>query len=277
MTHDVNLYALAQKGTQLNQTLSCSEIGSIWQNKQKVCYPATKEIKDTYLQLYFPVAQKYNKQKKQKTDTNSKIYFVGQLGLGLCTNYSYEPYMSIEAFVLIQLIEETEGNNDTIPDNIMSLTTNWLQNMCFFVFNENNGWRGLICEYRLWRYIQIQKENDINSKQPIPVIRQWYSREIYDDLVSMVGEQLIDDILEIVKELNFRGIPDLMLYSKQQIWFVEVKSINDYLKNEQIHALLKLSKIKGVTCTIAGDPSKHDSWSNQLQKQHYSDDSDDSD
>ena len=62
----------------------------------------------------------------------------------------------------------------------------------------------------------------------------------------------MDRIASAVADLGFDGAPDLVLYRAEPplVWFVEVKSANDRLRDSQKLMLKALSAIAGVRCQV---------------------------
>ena len=179
--------------------------------------------------------------------------------MGFALDEFRRPCMSVEAAALFQLVQQ-EKNETTfpVPAWLTKLKTNWTQHMSFFIFNNKNGWRGCFAEHRLWSsLIMINKNNekgDLNLKTPyaIPTIRSWFHIDVLNDFIQCVGNETASKIANVVAEMGYDGSPDLVLYNETSpiIWFVEVKSATDRLKENQIKMMQKLSELSNVVCQI---------------------------
>ena len=91
-----------------------------------------------------------------------------------------------------------------------------------------------------------------------------------------VGEDVVDKAADTVAQHGFDGAPDLVLYhpAPPRLWCVEVKSATDKLRSAQLRMLQGLSQIDGVTCQICSPRSALKRFSNALDADFGSDESD---
>jgi hypothetical protein len=250
-----------------------------WHKRPRVTY----DVPDDILQSYFPLgsmpfkklcAEKVN----ESTVSQCNVHVIGDIGMGFALNVFRKPCMSVEAVALYQIIQNCDqeikvetkavetkavetkavetkvAEITSIPDWLIKLKTAWHHPMSLFMLNERNGWRGCFAEHRLWSAVLYRNREKAQLKTPyaVPIIRSWFSPEVLNDFEQSVGVKFAMTVAHTIARMNYDGAPDLVLYhaAYQKIYFVEVKSATDTLKENQIKMMQALSDIPNVDCKI---------------------------
>lgn len=251
--------ALNSVGTTSEETYPYHEVASQWHRRPRVMFPCPRIILDTYLPLASATFHKFRVRTADPTRTegnDKKIHVLGDNGLNFALNDNRQPSISIEATALFELVQLIPNcpSVDT-PRWLEKLQDTWPHSMCLLMFNPENGIRGVFAEHRFWAALLLHKYKDkqgLKTPYSVPQIRSWCPTEILDDFTACVGDELAMQVAHTVADQNFDGAPDLFVYGPQApvIWFVEVKSMSDTLKPNQLAMLQALSSLDKVTCQI---------------------------
>lgn len=250
-----NVIELVAVGRTSPQTFPYDEVGLVWHRRPRVMYEVPNHILARYIPLSSATFQTICLHKMQHTSaSNSAIHVMGEIGMGFALDEYRYPRMSVEAAALYQLVQ-TPSSPTQVPNSFFELEKNWTSQMSLFMFDTTTGWRGCFAEHRLWSSLILQKNKqatDLKTPYASPTIRSWFPPEILNDFEDCVGSELAWDVAMTVSELGYDGAPDLVLYHNNppSIWFVEVKSATDRLKEHQIKMLEALSRIPSVKCQI---------------------------
>lgn len=247
---------LKSKGQTSQETFPYHEVGlQNWHKRPRVVYPIPVDILNSYLPLASATFHRLNKYQPDQPSTEKKVnlFVLGDVGLGFVLNDAREPKMSVEAAALYELIQ-TSGSPSNNASLVESLRSKWYHQMSLFMMNVQTGWRGCFAEHRLWSSIIVNAKDTTKLKTPysIPQVRGWFASEILQDFEYCVGSELMWTVTRKIAEMGFDGAPDLVLYRADPatIWFVEVKSATDQLRETQTKMMQALSKIPNVQCHI---------------------------
>ena len=250
--------ALNSVGTTSEETYPYYEVALQWHKRPRVMFPCPQTILDAYLPLASATFHNFRDRTAIRTEGNNdkKIYVLGDKGLNFALTDTRQPCISIEATALFELVQLISAcpSADT-PKWIETLQDTWTHDMCLFMFNPENGFRGVFAEHRFWAALLLHRHKDehrLKTPYSVPQIRSWCPTEILDDFTACVGEELAMQVAHTVADQNFDGAPDLFLYGSKGlvIWFVEVKSASDTLKAAQLAMLQALSSLDRVKCQI---------------------------
>lgn len=250
-------------GRTSSETFPYDEIGlQAWHKRSRAVYPVPDDVLQQYLPLASATFQRLCVQQHVQhggggSSTGSSVTVIGDIGMGFVLDDMRQPKMSVEAAALHQLVQT--GPEKYVPkaDWLCRLQQTWYHHMSLFMFDTRTGWRGCFAEHRLWSsllyHTNEHRERDPNVKTPyaVPTIRGWFPKEILTDFEECVGTALARKIAATVARMGFDGAPDLVLYnSEPMVWFVEVKSATDTLKDKQVQMMQALSEIEHVKCQI---------------------------
>lgn len=218
-----------------------------WHRRTRIVYPAPQCIVDTYRPLasrVFAIQCRGGNGGKE-----SPIVAVGDVGLAFALDENRTPVVSVETAALLQLVQ-TEGGAEMAPKWVDEMRDTWASGQCLTLFHEQTGWRGAYSEHRLWSSILVREQTVVKTPYPTPTVRGWFPKTVIDDLVACVGEETIEQVAQTMAEMNFDGASDLVLWRNDHLWFVEVKSETDHLRQSQVEMLSRLKRIGKVTCSI---------------------------
>ena len=215
-------------------------------------YQRTRAVHDappSILAAYVPLASTiFAKQCQHVASGDTNILAMGDVGLGLALDERRNPTISTEATALVQLIS-TPGEPQATPHALKCLHATWTSGQCLFLFNPATGWRGTFAEHRLWSALLLSDGQSIKTPYCKPVVRAWHPLPILEDLKACLGET-VEKVASKIAEIGFDGAPDLVLYRPDALWFVEVKSATDRLRENQVEMIRQLSRIPSVKCSI---------------------------
>jgi hypothetical protein len=244
----IDLHAPGRTATSL-LPYDAMDLKSGWHRRARVVYGAPPEILATYLPLASGTfVKQYRGDAVEKGE--STITAVGDVGLGLALDENRTAVVSVECIALQQLIQETEGTPEATPEWLTRLASTWTSNQVLFMHNSSTGWRGIFAEHRLWSSLLLSENASVKTPHSKPTVRAWAPSPILDDMKACVGKETIAEVAQTIAEMNFDGAPDLVLYRNDQLWFVEVKSSTDHLRQSQVEMLTRLKRIGKVTCSI---------------------------
>jgi len=246
---------LHAKGRTASQTLPYDAMDvHAWHRRPRIVYTAPPSLLATYQPLVTATFAKLCQAATGEATQDASVVAVGDLGLGLALDEDRRPVVSVETAAVLQLVQTTPGAADVAPEWLASLEQSWASGLCFFVFCAQTGWRGCFAEHRLWSAVVLRECSGTTLKTPYakPVVRSWLAPPILDDLAACVGQPLITQVATTVAELGFDGAPDIVLYRREPptLWFVEVKSATDSLREAQVKMMKQLSRIEGVRCSV---------------------------
>ena len=245
MEHTIELRA---KGRSTDQSLPYDAMDMRgWQRRARVVYDAPPGILATYLPLASATFAKLCATKPCPHE--DCIVVMGDLGLGLSLDESRQPVVSVETAALYELVQ-TPGAKEDVPAWLSQMQSEWTNGMCAFMFNAQTGWRGCFAEHRLWSAILLSADGAIKTPYCKPTVRAWWPRPILEDLKACIGAEVVMKAAATVAELGFDGSPDLVLYRPGTLWFVEVKSATDNMREAQVQMMKKLARIEGVQCQV---------------------------
>jgi hypothetical protein len=193
------------------------------------------------------------------------VFAAGDVGLGLALDATlpHPPLVSVEAAALYQLVQEADGGGSEgdaagCAALARALHAEWVHGMCAVMTCEATGWRGCFAEHRIWSALLRRHDADAALRTPHAhsVVRGWYPPVVLDDLEACVGRVTALDVARRVADLDFNGAPDLLLYRRGRLRFVEVKSASDRFKSEQLAMMRNLLAVPGATYEICA-PRRH--------------------
>jgi hypothetical protein len=193
------------------------------------------------------------------------VFAAGDVGLGLVLDATrpHPPLVSVEAAALYQLVQEADGGGDGgdaagCAALASALHAEWVHGMCAVMACEATGWRGCFAEHRIWSALLRRHDADARLRTPHAqsVVRGWYPPVVLDDLEACVGTVTALDVARRVADLQFNGAPDLLLYRRGRLRFVEVKSASDRFKPEQLAMMRNLLDVPGATYEVCA-PRRH--------------------
>lgn len=251
-----NVIELLDVGHTSVETFAYDQIGlQAWQRRHRVMYTVPGHILKTYMKLAsktFQMLSLHNADDGSSSPSN--IHVIGDIGMGFALDESRIPRMSVEAAALYQLIKTPNPNHViSVPHWISDLEQSWTHNTSLFMLDSQTGWRGCFAEHRLWSSLILHMSSnkpDLKTPYAKPCVRSWFPVHVLDDFQECVGSELAFRVAMKIAEMGFDGAPDLVLYHKSTIWFVEVKSATDKLKPHQLRMMQELSQISNVTCQI---------------------------
>ena len=218
-----------------------------WHRRARIVYDAPPSLVATYLPLASKVfATQY---RGDAEAVASSVVAVGDLGLGFALDEARLPIISVETVALMQLTE-TAGSPEFTPCWLSHLASTWTSGQCLFMHNGATGWRGCVSEHRLWSAYLLRHGEAIKTPYSKPTVRAWVPDAVLDDLIECVGAATVDRVATTISELGFDGAPDLVLWTRCQLWLVEVKSASDRLRDTQSQMLKELSRLDHVTCSV---------------------------
>ena len=267
---------LHAKGRTASQTLPYDAMDvHAWHRRPRVVYTPPPSLLAAYKPLVTATFAKLCP--ATPGDEDASVVAVGDLGLGLALDEDFRPVVSVETAAVLQLVQTTPGAADVAPEWLAPLEQSWASGLCFFVFCAQTGWRGCFAEHRLWSAVVLRETSGTTLKTPYakPVVRSWVAPPILDDLAACVGQALVTQVATAVAELGFDGAPDLVLYRREPptLWFVEVKSATDSLREAQVQMMKQLSRIKGVRCSVCCPASALKRMASAMAQHDSSDDS----
>ena len=270
---------LHAKGRTASQTLPYDAMDAQgWHRRARVVYTPPPSLLASYQPLVSATFAKLCQAAAGNVTEDGPIVIpVGDLGLGLALDEDRQPVVSVEAVALLQLVQTTPGAADVAPEWLAPLQQSWASGQCFFVFCAATGWRGCFAEHRLWSAVTLRESSGTILKTPYakPVVRSWMAPLILDDLAACVGKALSSQVAATVAEHGYDGAPDLVLYRREPatLWFVEVKSATDSLRENQVNMMKQLSKIAGVHCSVCCPGSALKRMASAIAQQDSSDES----
>ena len=269
---------LHAKGRTASQTLPYDAIDvQAWNRRARIVYTPPPSLLASYQPLVSATFAKLCQTAPgDVTEDGPVVIPVGDLGLGLALDEDRKPIVSVETVALLQLVK-TQGAADVAPEWLAPLQQSWTSGQCLFVFCAATGWRGCFAEHRLWSAIMLRESSETMLKTPYakPVVRSWMSPLILDDLAACVGKTLSLQVAATVAEHGYDGAPDLVLYRREPatLWFVEVKSASDSLRENQVKMMKQLSRIAGVHCSVCCPGSALKRMASAMAHQDSSDES----
>ena len=220
-----------------------------WSRRARVVYEAPPSILATYRPLSSGTFAKLCAVSTPEVH-DSSITTIGDVGLGLSLDENRKPVVSVETAALYQLVQTPGEAEDVPPEWLSRLQSQWTSGMCVFMHHAKTGWRGCFAEHRLWSAILLSGNGAIKTPYCKPTVRAWLPDAILADLKACVGAELVMTVAATVADMGFDGAPDLVLYHHGKLWFVEVKSATDNIRESQVQMMKKLSRIKGVDCQV---------------------------
>ena len=202
-----------------------------WQRRVRVVSAAPPSIVASYVPLASATFTKLCTS-TYSYDSDSMI-IIGDVGLNFALDERKQPVMSVEAAALYQLMS-SPGEPEAIPDWLTQLQASWTSGQCLFMFNPETGWRGCSAEHKLRSAVLLADAKPIKTPYCKPHVRAWFPPAILDDMKMCVGAELVSQVASTIASLGFDGAPDLVLYRKSTLWFVEVKSTTDSLREAQV-------------------------------------------
>lgn len=224
------------------------------QNRDKRVYDCPTELMQQYLPyMAGDVLNRYRAMSPGSPGLDAgvpNIVVFGRVGLELVLDDRDEFRIGVETAALWQLLCNLPSDVVS-PPALVEARRRWDDGMCAYAFSTETGWRGTISESRLWLALSVEFGRETkHTKYTVPQIRAWYHPEVLRDILESVGPKVLLQILKKMESLKFQGCPDLVLYNKDHIRFVEVKSATDKLTHEQSTMLKSLAEIAHVTSYI---------------------------
>ena len=244
----MSVIVLNSKGYLTQSTFDATEVDvKAWKNRSRMVFPAPESLLPSYLPLASKTFARMCPSMPQAAVKRGM--YLGFQGLNLALDEKRRPVISIEAEALLELIQET---TEEVPPtwNLQD----WTEAHLFTAFH--SSWRGMCSEHKVWSSILSREGIETKTPYSIPLQRSWVSTSVIHDLETCVGKAKIMEVAAMVKDMGFDGSPDLILWRPGRLWFVEVKSHSDRLKDNQLRMLRALSTIEMVTCTICCQDSK---------------------
>lgn len=159
------------------ETYPYYEVALQWHKRRRVMFPCPQTILDTYLPLASATFHNFRDRTADpiRTEGNNdkKIYVLGDKGLNFALTDTRQPCISIEATALFELVQLIPAcSSADTPKWIETLQDTWTHDMCLFMFNPANGFRGVFAEHRFWAALLLHRHNDKHRlKTPYSVQR----------------------------------------------------------------------------------------------------------
>jgi len=266
-------------GRTASQTLPYDAVNAqAWHRRARVVYAAPPSLVAAYLPLASTTfARLCGTSPADAGSDGAAVVAIGDLGLGLALDEERQPVVSVEAVALLQLTRTTPGTADG-AEWLTALQGSWVSGQCLVVVCADTGWRGCFAEHRLWSAVVLREAHGGMLKTPYarPTVRAWMAPVLLDDLAACVGRELVARVAATVAEQGYDGAPDLVLYRRDPptLWFVEVKSATDSLRDNQVAMMRRLARLPGVRCSVCCPASARKRLASAMGPQCSSDDDD---